>query len=361
MKRFYSLLFALFFWLTLVAQITFNGDHFTSAGPYIIQQDQGWESVTIQDDVLRRERLNGFPNAITVPALDMAMIVTIPVFIVPPCRYPAADSLFVLSDVHGQCGAMVDLLQGQGIIDQQLNWNFGSGHLVVNGDVFDRGMQVNEALWLIYRLQQQAPQTGGAVHLLLGNHEVMALRGDDRYVMDALKERAAQIGAADYAALYGPSTLLGKWLRSLNTIEQIGDLLFVHAGISPTLMQSQLTYEDINNLVRRSLDASRESLLADSLMYMLLRSPGPVWYRGYFPSKKKPQLTSEQVEQIMQTLDAAAVIVGHTTQDTVSSLYGGRVLAVDSGLKRGKATEGLVIIGNQRWRGLADGSRKRIK
>ena len=30
-------------------------------------------------------------------------------------------------------------MQGTGIIDEHLNWNFGKGHLVILGDMFDRG------------------------------------------------------------------------------------------------------------------------------------------------------------------------------------------------------------------------------
>ena len=68
------------------------------------------------------------------------------------------------------------------VIDTDLTWSFGDGHLVIVGDVFDRGPNVTECLWLIYRLEQEASAAGGAVHFLLGNHELMVMRGDLRYL-----------------------------------------------------------------------------------------------------------------------------------------------------------------------------------
>ena len=56
--------------------------------------------------------------------------------------------LAAISDIHGQYNSMKQLLMVHGIIDEQLNWSFGTGHLVITGDVFDRGEQVTEALWL---------------------------------------------------------------------------------------------------------------------------------------------------------------------------------------------------------------------
>ena len=68
------------------------------------------------------------------------------------------------------------------IIDSDLKWVFGEGQLVLLGDVFDRGALVTETLWFLYELQIQAQKSEGNVHLLLGNHEIMALTGDHRYL-----------------------------------------------------------------------------------------------------------------------------------------------------------------------------------
>ncbi len=45
------------------------------------------------------------------------------------------------------------------------------------GDMFDRGDQVTECLWLVYALEETAKAAGGYVHFILGNHELMNLQG----------------------------------------------------------------------------------------------------------------------------------------------------------------------------------------
>ena len=68
-----------------------------------------------------------------------------------------ATSLAVLSDIHGQYQLMQQLLQANHIVDKDGNWSFADGHLIVIGDVMDRGDQVTEILWWLYQLEQQQP------------------------------------------------------------------------------------------------------------------------------------------------------------------------------------------------------------
>jgi len=59
----------------------------------------------------------------------------------------------------------VHLLQVNGVIDHALNWSYSSGHLVLIGDMVDRGNNVVPLLWLIYKLEGEAKLAGGDVHL----------------------------------------------------------------------------------------------------------------------------------------------------------------------------------------------------
>jgi hypothetical protein len=87
-----------------------------------------------------------------------------------------------ISDVHGAHEAMVRTLQSAGVIDDDAHWNGGETHLVVTGDLLDRGPASRQAMELLMQLEEQALLAGGRVHVLLGNHEVMNLVGDLRYV-----------------------------------------------------------------------------------------------------------------------------------------------------------------------------------
>ncbi|MCZ6619306.1 MAG: metallophosphoesterase, partial [Gammaproteobacteria bacterium] len=61
----------------------------------------------------------------------------------------------------------------------------GSTHLVSLGDLLDRGGESRKVLELLMRLEKEAQLAGGRVHVILGNHEIMNLTGDLRYVSAA--------------------------------------------------------------------------------------------------------------------------------------------------------------------------------
>jgi len=99
-----------------------------------------------------------------------------------PSSYVGVDKIFALSDLHGQYDLMFNLLEANNVITSDGKWSFGDGHLVITGDNFDRGDKVMEILWFFYRLEQEAEEAGGRVHVLLGNHEAMVLNNDLRYL-----------------------------------------------------------------------------------------------------------------------------------------------------------------------------------
>ena len=103
--------------------------------------------------------------------------------------------------------------------------------MVIVGDIFDRGPLVNETLWLLYKLEQQAEAAGGKVHVLLGNHEYLVFQNDLRYINRKYRIVSA-LFKTSYTDLYGPNTVMGRWLRSKNTVIKINNNTFVHGGIS---------------------------------------------------------------------------------------------------------------------------------
>ncbi|MEO0340758.1 MAG: metallophosphoesterase, partial [Bacteroidota bacterium] len=227
----------------------------------------------------------------------------------PVINFKTDAKIAALSDVHGQYEVFVKLLQEHGIIDDKRNWSFGNGHFVIVGDIFDRGDQVTEILWLIHKLEQQAPKVEGQVHFLLGNHEVMVLTGDDRYIhkkyrytMALLKRPLAQIFAKD--------TYLGMWLRSKPLAITINDMAFVHGGFSELLLEKMGSFERINQLGRTFIDTPAEEMEADSLLSFLNTMQGPLWYRGYFDEN----LTGKRdADKILKKINKEHIIVGHTS------------------------------------------------
>src|SRR5688572_24797154 len=164
--------------------------------------------------------------------------------------YPGVTKMLVVSDIEGNFGAFRKMLQNNGVINKELNWTFGNGHLVLTGDFVDRGEQVTEVLWLIYSLEDKAKEAGGYVHYVLGNHEIMIISGDTRYVNPRYRLHTALMGLPSYEYLFDENTELGRWFRTRNIMEKVGDNLFIHAGISPLINEMRINVNSINEIAR---------------------------------------------------------------------------------------------------------------
>lgn len=204
-------------------------------------------------------------------------------------RWRDIERVVAFGDVHGAYEAMRLMLLNLDIIDAQDRWVAGRTHLVSLGDLLDRGAESRKAMDLLMQLQAQAKATGGMVHVVLGNHEVMNLTGDLRYVAaaefaafadveePALRESAwrafrkarradsqttdGQAGqteksiekafAARYPAgffghrkAFSPEGKYGSWLLSQALVLVVNDSVFAHGGLPVWL--SEFTLDEIN-------------------------------------------------------------------------------------------------------------------
>jgi hypothetical protein len=267
-----------------------------------------------------------------------------------------ASKIAALSDIHGQYDVAMTILKNNGIIDAQENWAYGDGHFVIVGDIFDRGPNVTELLWLIFKLETQAEHAGGKVHYLLGNHEYMVMQNDLRYINKKYRE-TERILNTQYDQLYSNETVLGKWIRSKATILKIDNYLFVHGGISLNFIINGINLETTNQNMRQSLLEERSEPKWDSIYNKYNNSEGPIWYRGYFSEDfKKPQL-----KKILKTLQVDHIIVGHTSQTQIESLFRNKIFAVDTSIKNGVSGELLFIENGHFYRGTMEGKKIEIK
>ena len=268
-------------------------------------------------------------------------------------NYEGVENLIAVSDIHGQYNLLIKLLQKHNVIDKQFNWIFDKGHLVILGDVFDRGSHVTEILWLIFRLEQQAKEKGGMVHVMIGNHELMVLNNDLRYVHEKYT-KSSELMSTTYDKLYSKNTFLGKWLRKKPVIVKINDMLFVHAGVSPKLMKYGLTQPQINKLFLNEIfDKSDKFILADPELSLIRGKYGPVWYRGYF---RNTILTEQEASELLRYFDTKHIIVGHTSMPNIVSYYDSKIIGIDSSIKYGDSGEILILKNNEFYRGTSNGA-----
>ena len=267
-------------------------------------------------------------------------------------EYANVNKRLVISDIEGNFRAFRKLLQGNGVIDADFNWTFGDGHIVLIGDFFDRGEQVTEVLWFIYYLEEKAKVAGGYVHFILGNHEIMNLSDDLRYVQQKYKDNAILLNEK-YESLYDENTELGRWLRTKNIIEKIGGVAFMHGGISAEINKMNLSVSAIDQLARPYY-ADTTYKYPDIKTDIILNNLGPFWYRGYYTGRKA---SPQQLDSTLSGFGVNHIITGHTiVADTVSVWYDGKVMNTDVHHAAGKS-EALLIEDGKYYRVNAEGKK----
>lgn len=280
----------------------------------------------------------------------------------PKSEWEQPSRLMAISDLEGNYLNAVRFLENNKVIDNQGRWIWGDGHLVLVGDLVDRGKSVTELMWLIHRLENEAIKAGGRVHYVLGNHEAMVMGGDLRYIHPKYLFTSTRIGIT-YDQLHGPNTEIGRWWRSKNGVTRVGDLLFVHGGYSPKLDAAKLEIEQLNRLIRNGLPP-RKTIGTTPATNPVGDMHGPFWYRGYFPQHAAAWgglATPDQLKQILNRHNAKHVVIGHTVVDQVGPIdESGFVLGIDVKWADPEKCEGLLQEKGVLYRVLMNGQRQRL-
>ena len=203
-------------------------------------------------------------------------------------RWNNIERVVVVPDIHGAYPDFVRLLQATELVDSNLNWSGGKAHLVSLGDLLDRGPESRKTMDILMRLQEQSISSGGRVHVVAGNHELMNLIGDMRYVSKeefqafAIDESLAQrqnafdefqnnsgkkftdseaarqffdstypTGYFAHRQAFSANGLYGRWLLSLPAVVVVNDKAFVHGGL-PEIVAS-LGLDGINRQYSKTL------------------------------------------------------------------------------------------------------------
>jgi hypothetical protein len=277
-------------------------------------------------------------------------------------QWDAPKKLLAISDLEGNYLHALRFLQNNNVLDDEGNWIWGAGHLVLVGDLVDRGQSVTEVMWLIKRLEREAEAAGGQVHYVLGNHEAMVMKGDLRYIHPKYHFVTERLGIT-YDALFGPDSEIGRWWRTKNAVVRVGNLLFVHGGYSPLLDDADLDIDELNNRIRAGLAPARPTgvTVAENPVEHL---HGPFWYRGYFRQHAQQwggQAQPRQVQQMLDRHQARHVVIGHTVVDQVGPIdETGLVIGIDVKWTDSRKCQGLLQENGKLYRLTMTGARDEI-
>ena len=273
----------------------------------------------------------------------------------PPTRLPAAARIVAIGDIHGDLAAARRALRLAGAIDDRDRWAGGDLVLVQTGDVLDRGDDERAIMDLLERLAPEAEAAGGRLLALNGNHEVMNVNADLRYVFppgftafaDFLgPARVARVRPPPFPADIGGRLAAfapgGEYARKLarnNVVQLVGDNLFVHGAVLPRHVEHGL--DEINRETRAWMRGERDAAPA-----ILAAEDAPIWDRRFSLEDEQPDCLL--LARVLEAVPARRMVVGHETQrDGITSACAERIWRIDVGLAKfyGGPTEVLEIRG----------------
>jgi hypothetical protein len=230
----------------------------------------------------------------------------------------AEGRVVAIGDLHGDLDVTRRALRLAGALDPDDHWSGGALVVVQTGDVIDRGADDRAVLDLLDRLRGEAARAGGALIALCGNHEIMNVSGDFRYV-------SAKAAAAfpDRARAFAPGGPYARLLSHWPVIAKVADTVFVHGGVLP----EHVRY-GIDAINREAAAWMRGERTAPAI---LMQEDAPVWTRLY--SNDPDREACAQLERVLGTVGAKRMVVGHTPQPRgISAACGEKVWRIDTGM-----------------------------
>ena len=253
--------------------------------------------------------------------------------------------LVAIGDLHGDLDVTRRAFRLAGATDERDVWIGGSLVIVQMGDLIGRGHEDRAVLEFVLDLQARAKAGGGAVHVIIGNHEVFAARPDHRWVdprafaafgdvpgLNLAHPRLADVPAGERprAAALMPGGPYARRLAEFPTVLRIGSTIFAHGGVLPLWARHGI--DRINSEVsawlagRGGEPASAQGLDDGSA------DDGVMWSRHFAAAPEA--IACPPAQQSLTMLGARRMVVAHTVRPAIESRCDGRIWSIDVGLSR---------------------------
>ena len=257
-------------------------------------------------------------------------------------RFAGAERVVAIGDLHGDVAATRTAFRLAGAIDDKDAWVGGKLVVVQTGDQLDRGDDEPEILDFLEKLAARATSVGGAVHVLNGNHEVMNVAGDFRYVTgDGFRDyqstplvgqrgKQASLLPAEHhgrAAAFLPGGPVAQKLAPHPVVIVVGDTVFAHGGVLPGHVRYGLG---------KLNDESRRWMLGENrrMPDILNGETAPIWTRDYSDGEPTARACAA-LDTVLGDLKVKRMVVGHTVQKSgITSACGDKIWRIDVGMAK---------------------------
>eukprot|EP01067_Filipodium_phascolosomae_P001598 Filipodium_phascolosomae@DN2043_c0_g1_i2.p1 len=213
-----------------------------------------------------------------------------------------AERIIVMGDIHGDFNTTIAILVEVGVLDASLSWTQPPNTTFIQlGDIVDRGPDSKKLYEFFINLKKDAESKGGSMVFLFGNHEIMNLAQDERYVHPYEFEEYGGTRARRQAWA-STDQEPGRFIReNFDLVAKINDNIFVHAGLLP--VWAELGIDAINKMGHKAL-LDKEY----SSEHPILGSDGPCWTRSL--SLSPPSKACPLVKKTLKLLRARRMFVG---------------------------------------------------
>jgi hypothetical protein len=280
----------------------------------------------------------------TAPALPAPPAKVEPALALDPSfQFPAVERIVAIGDLHGDVSALRAALRLGGAIDEAGKWIGAKLFVVQTGDQLDRGDDEPQILDLLERLSVEARAAGGAVYALNGNHEVMNVQADFRYVTpdgfhdfsgghpDALHAQLTARVTPEQrgrTAAFLPGGEVARRLARQPMVVQVGGNVFVHGGVLEQHVRYGL------GRINQELSAWMAGPPTEPAPASVSAQRAPIWVRDYSDGTPSAERCAE-LGRVLAALSAQRMVVGHTVQQQgINSACDARVWRIDVGLSR---------------------------
>ncbi|XP_055820030.1 shewanella-like protein phosphatase 2 [Solanum dulcamara] len=293
--------------------------------------------------------------------------------------FPSPTRLIAIGDLHGDFQKSKESFKLAGLIDDHDKWCGGFTTVVQIGDVLDRGGEELKILYFLEKLKREAAKVNGNLITMNGNHEIMNVDGDFRYVTkEGLKEfqdwamwycvgndmkklcnglgekgcvkdlfegipfefRGVKPEYFDgirirIAALRPKGPISERFLSRNQTVVVVGDSVFVHGGLLPKHVD--YGFENVNEEVRDWICGLKGRVSRD-----LVRGKDSIVWLRKFSNELAKDCDCSTLEHVLATIPGAKrMIMGHTIQESgINGVCNNQAIRIDVGMSKG-CTNGL--------------------
>ena len=303
--------------------------------------------------------------------------------------YPPVKRLIAIGDLHGDLRVTLIALKLAGVISkdifpynvQNIQWTGGSTWIVQLGDQIDRCRPDNWVknciedlsdvvedegnnmmiIQIFQKLDAQAKKVGGRVLGMIGNHELMNIDRDFRYVspqefLEFVPPNERHKKKTDDGYPYGYYHRLKVFERGGNiakhyalqkkSITIVGKNLFIHGGLSHDLA-TKYSLHEMNEIVKKWL-LKKSNTKEEEIFDEIFRDDddmSPFWCR-IFGEDDDSDNTENNFDNLLNILNrknkllqpVKGMVIAHTPQfmdgKYLNSIYNDRLWRVDVGMSR---------------------------